>query len=58
MGKLNQDFINNHKDIPVKEAIAMRNVLVHDYDYVDLEEVWKTLEQDLPYLKDVLQRTL
>ena len=55
MGKLSQGFINNHKNIPVREAIAMRNVLVHDYDYVDIKEVWKTLEKDLPILSNLLK---
>lgn len=55
MGKLSQEFINNHKNIPVREAIAMRNVLVHDYDYVDIKEVWKTLEKDLPILSNLLK---
>lgn len=55
MGKLSQEFINNHKNIPVREAIAMRNVLVHDYDYVDIQEVWRTLEKDLPILSNLLK---
>ncbi|MFV1917474.1 MAG: DUF86 domain-containing protein, partial [Patescibacteria group bacterium] len=35
MGKLDKNFIENHPEFPSKEAIAMRNVLVHDYDWVD-----------------------
>jgi uncharacterized protein with HEPN domain len=29
----------------------MRNVLVQDYFGVDLEEVWRVVERDLPDLK-------
>src|SRR3989344_5400836 len=50
MGKLDKDFINEHPKLPGKEAVSMRNVLVHDYDWVDTEEVWRTVEQDLPKL--------
>ena len=36
----------------------MRNVLVHDYDWVDTEEVWRTVEQDLPKLKETIEKIL
>lgn len=55
MNKLSKDYIEEHPDLPVKEAVAMRNILVHDYDWVDTKEVWKTLEKDLPHLKRLLQ---
>ncbi len=29
----------------------MRNVLVHDYSYIDADEVWSAVENDLPDLK-------
>lgn len=58
MGKLDKDFIKNHPELPGKEAVAMRNVLVHDYDWVDTEEVWKTMEQDLPKLKETVEEIL
>jgi uncharacterized protein with HEPN domain len=34
----------------------MRNVLIHDYFGVDLEEVWRVVERDLPDLKNKLER--
>ena len=58
LGKLNKDFIESHTELPAKEAIAMRNVLVHDYDWVDTEEVWKTVQKDLPGLKNVVENIL
>lgn len=58
MGKLDKDFIKNHSELPGKEAVAMRNVLVHDYDWVDTEEVWRTIEQDLPKLKESVMKIL
>lgn len=36
----------------------MRNILVHEYFDVDLEEVWVTVERDLPGLKDTVQHIL
>lgn len=36
----------------------MRNILVHDYFGVDLEEVWLVVERDLPPLKNALRDLL
>src|SRR4030042_3373122 len=58
MGKLDKDFIKSHSELPGKEAVAMRNVLVHDYDWVDTKEVWRTIEQDLPKLKQTFKKIL
>ena len=40
-----------HPEIPWTGVIAMRNLLVHEYFGVDLEEVWSTAVTDLPLLK-------
>ena len=58
LGKLDKDFVNSHPELPTKEAVAMRNVLVHDYDWVDTEEVWKTIQKDLPELKIIVEKIL
>jgi len=34
----------------------MRNVLVHNYFGVDLEEIWRVVERDLPELKNKLKK--
>ena len=39
-----------HADIPWRQMIGMRNVVVHDYADVDLSLVWKTVHEDLPGL--------
>ena len=43
-----------HPNIPWAQIGAMRNVLIHEYFGVDLDEVWATVETDLPKLKDNL----
>lgn len=45
-------------EIPWSKVVGMRNKLVHDYLYVDFEEVWRTATNDLPDLIDVLERVL
>lgn len=43
---------------PWREMVAMRNLLVHEYFSVDLEEVWSTVVRDLPALKVQVQALL
>jgi uncharacterized protein with HEPN domain len=39
-----------HPDIPWGDAWRMRNALSHAYFKVDLESVWRTIQNDLPPL--------
>jgi len=40
-----------YKKLEFKQAVSMRHVLVHDYDQVDVNIIWATVQQDLPKLK-------
>ena len=53
--KLSDSIRNNHPEIPWPQIITMRNVLVHDYFGVDLQEVWMAVERDIPDLKPRIQ---
>jgi uncharacterized protein with HEPN domain len=47
------DIIKNEYDnIPWKDFAGMRDVLIHHYFGVDLEEVWITVQNDIPVLKE------
>jgi uncharacterized protein with HEPN domain len=48
--RLSADFRDGHPDVPWKAIAGMRDRLLHGYDNVDLELVWKTLDEDLPTL--------
>ena len=48
------DFTAAHPDLPLLAAYEMRNVLAHGYFKVDLEIVWKTIQNDLPALRQHL----
>ena len=50
--RFSQKFCDSYPDIPWSEIIGMRNILVHDYFGIDIEEIWSTVEKDIPYLKD------
>lgn len=45
-------------EIPWSLMIGMRNVLVHRYDTVDVETVWRTVVDDLPMLAAPLRQLL
>ena len=45
-----------HPEIPWKEVVGMRNVIVHDYLGVDDRIVWQVAFQDLPALIEALER--
>ena len=43
-------FAERHSEIPWLLMYTMRNRLMHGYDTIDLEIVWKTIQEDLPNL--------
>lgn len=47
-----------YSDVPWKNIIAMRHVLVHGYFGIDLNEVWRVVERDLPELRRSIQEIL
>ena|SRR5258706_9318660 len=53
---LSEEFRNNHPQIPWPEIIRMRNVIVHDYFKVDEEILWSVVQNDLPRLKEQVER--
>jgi uncharacterized protein with HEPN domain len=44
--------------VPWNLVCAMRNILIHDYDDVDLNVVWRTTQEDLPKLIEQVERYL
>ena len=52
------ELIQLYPDVPWNEARGMRNILILEYFRVELDEVWKTLNEDLPKLKHQIQLIL
>ena len=52
--KLSEDFCREHSEIDWRGLKSMRNLLIHEYAYVDAEEVWKACQTDIPDLKTKL----
>jgi uncharacterized protein with HEPN domain len=49
------EFRVNHHSIPWLHIAGFRDVVVHDYARVDLQEVWRIVQQDLPTLITLLE---
>lgn len=52
------DFRASHPEIAWRQAIATRNVPVHDDASIAPEKVWRTVREDLPALVGMLDRLL
>ena len=48
--RLSDAFRLEHAQIPWKDMAGMRSKLIHDYDTVDLVQVWEVIQTDIPAL--------
>ncbi len=51
---LTEEFKTSHNNVPWKQVIKMRHVLVHGYSNILPEILWETAKQDVPQLRDLL----
>lgn len=49
--KLSKEFITEHPQIPWRDIINMRHVIVHGYYQIDAELLWETVQNDIGVLK-------
>jgi uncharacterized protein with HEPN domain len=48
--RISPELRSHYPDIPWSLIAKMRDNLIHRYDNIDLAEVWKTADQDIPAL--------
>ncbi|MFA6980765.1 MAG: DUF86 domain-containing protein [Ignavibacteriaceae bacterium] len=56
--RISVDTQNLYPSIPWHEMKGMRNLLIHEYDEIDTELVWKTAKDDIPVLVIQLSKIL
>ena len=56
--KLSDETRDRAPHIPWKDIMGMRDLLIHDYFGVSLEEVWSTAEKNVPVLLAAIQAML
>ena len=47
-----------YTELPWKEMAGMRDKLIHAYFGVNLEVVWKTIQEEIPVLKPLIQKVI
>lgn len=55
---LAEEFRDDHSEVPWKQIIGMRNILVHQYFGIDVPVVWSVVENDLQPLKENVEGIL
>jgi uncharacterized protein with HEPN domain len=50
------EFIEQHPELRWDDMRDMRNVVIHPHFAVDLEVVWRTVQKDLPKLKQQIDQ--
>jgi uncharacterized protein with HEPN domain len=45
-----------HPQIPWREITTLRNLVIHQYDVVDIHQVWDTVQNKLPSLVEDLSK--
>ena len=48
---ISREFMKEHKELPWRDMVSMRDKLAHSYFGVDLDIVWDVVIKDLPGLK-------
>jgi len=53
--KIPDSIKEKNANIDWQAIIGMRNIVIHDYFGVDIEEVWKTIREDIPALEKAIK---
>ena len=54
--RVTEEFRGRHPDVPWRQAVGIRNRLIHGYDTVNFDILWTIIQEDLPPLIEQLQR--
>lgn len=56
--KISINTRNKYKNVPWKQIIGMRNRIIHEYFGVRLDVVWDTVRNNIPGLKDDINKII
>jgi uncharacterized protein with HEPN domain len=52
------EFRGQYPDVPWQDTTDLRNVLIHGYDTIDFDELWRIIHDHLPPLVEQLQNII
>lgn len=50
--RLSPELRRDHPEVPWRRAAGMRDRLIHGYDTVDLELIWRTVPEGIPQFRE------
>jgi|SRR3989344_9046874 len=56
--KLTSELIELHNDVDWPKVVGMRHKMIHDYFNVDTRIVWATIIDDIPAIRDSVEKIL
>lgn len=56
--RLTDSLKQEHPEIPWSKIIAQRNVLIHEYNDIDLEEIWEVASSHIPRLINLIKKIM
>jgi uncharacterized protein with HEPN domain len=56
--RVSDELKNRFADLPWRKMRAMRNILIHMYDELDIEMIWDTAANNIPILKSRLSEII
>ena len=55
---IDDEFRENHPNVPWREMVGLRNILIHQYFNVDTILLWKIINNDVPHMKNEIEKVL
>jgi len=55
-GRVSDSFRSSHPEIPWRQIIGQRNVLIHEYGEIKQERIWKVVREKVPQLIESLKQ--
>lgn len=53
--RIPEDFRKQHPEIPWRAMAGMRDILIHAYDKVDIDQVWDAIQESIPKLIETIE---
>ena len=56
--KIEKNTQEKYQEVNWRDAVDMRNILIHEYFGVDAEKVWDTVQGDIPIFKSQIEKII